>query len=156
MEDRDIERIEWQAAEYTHKERKADWFWALGLVALVICVLALWFHNYVFAIFVVVSGVCLAMFTLRHPQTVNFVIDKEGLIVGKDVHPWNKIKGFRIKDDDTDPKLLIVTARQFLPVYTISLPTNLVEDIRDALVGMVPEVEIQESKSMLFMEKIGF
>lgn len=156
MEETTIERIEWQAPEYTHKERSNDWFWSIGLGALALCIGALWFHNYVFAIFIFVSGVSLIMFTLRHPQMVTFAIDKDGLVVGKDTHPWNKVKGFRIKDDGIYPKLLVLTSKHFMPMYTIPLIPNLVADVKDALLKVTPEIEIEESHSTLFMEKIGF
>lgn len=151
-----IERIEWQAPEYTHKERSTDWFWSIGLGALALCIGAVWFHNYVFAIFILISGASLIMFTLRHPQIMTFAIDKEGLIIDKEVHPWNKVKGFRIKDDGIYPKLLVLTAKQFMPMYTIPLVPNIVADVKDTLLKIIPETEIEESRSTLFMEKIGF
>ena len=156
MEEINIERIEWQATEYTHKERGADWFWTIGLVTLVVCILAIWFHNYVFAIFVLISGGSLILFTLRHPQTMTFSIDKEGLSIGKDLHPWNKIKGFRVKDDSINPKLLVMTSRHFLPIYTIPLNLGIVTTTKETLLKIVPEMQIEESNSMLFMEKLGF
>jgi len=155
-EEININRIDWQAAEYKHKERNADWFWTIGLIAILMCIGAIWFKNYVFAIFILISGGSLIMFTLRTPQILGFTIDKDGLSIGKELHPWQKIKGFNIKNSETEPKLLIQTSRHFLPIYTIPLPSNLVNDVRDALLQIIPEVEIEESRSMLFMEKIGF
>jgi hypothetical protein len=78
------------------------------------------------------------------------------LFVGKDVHPWNKVKGFRIKDDGIYPKLLVLTAKQFMPMYAIPLIPNIVADVKDTLLKLIPETEIEESRSTLFMEKIGF
>lgn len=156
MDETNIERIEWQATEYNHKERGADWFWTIGLVTLVVCITAIWFHNYVFALFVLISGGSLILFTLRHPQVMTFSIDKEGLSIGKDLHTWNKIKGFRVKDDGINPKLLVMTSRHFLPIYTIPLSLELVASIKEVLLRIIPEMQIEESGSMIFMEKLGF
>ena len=156
MEEVHIERIEWQAPEYTHKERSTDWFWYVGLGVLVLSIAAIWFHNYVFAIFILISGVSLIMFNIRHPQIMTFAIDNDGLMVGKDIHPWNKIKGFRVKDNDTDPKLLVITSRHFMPIYAIPLLPNISKEVKEALLKVASEVEIEESRSALFMDKIGF
>ena len=97
MDEIQLNTIEWSAPEYTHKERSNDWFWAIGLVTVIACVIAIWLHNYVFAIFLFVSGGSLIMFSIRHPQDVKYIIETEGLTIGKDKHNWKSIKSFNIK-----------------------------------------------------------
>ena len=156
MEEITIDTIEWQAPEYTHKKKSADFLWTIGLVAIIGCIIALWFHNYVFAIFIFISGACLILFTLREPQEISFSIGSDGIHMGKDKYAWATIKGFAIKKSGDSSKLMIVTSKYFLPVYTIPLPSNLVEEVKEVLLKVVPAVEIEESRSMLFMEKLGF
>ena len=148
--------IEWQAPEYTHKERSADWFWTIGLVALVGALLAIWFHNFVFAIFILISGACLIMFTLRPPEIVTFVVKTESLMIGKDEYLWKKIKGFTIKSGSPYGKLIVLTSKKFLPVYTIPFPPTLADQLRDALPKVTEALDLQESQSMAFAERIGF
>ena len=156
VEEITINKIEWQAPEYIHKDRTVDWFWAMGLVTLAVCLLAIWIHNYLFAIFILISGCCLALFNIRHPENINFSITTEGITMGKDKYNWKSIKSFNIKNDSENPKLLIQTSKYFLPVYTIPVPANLIEEIRESILKFVPIVELEESKSMQFMEKLGF
>lgn len=158
MDEIKINTIEWSAPEYVHKERSNDWFWAIGLVTIVACGIAIWLHNYVFAIFLLISGGCLIMFTLRAPQEVKYVIETKGLTMGKDLHTWKSIKSFNIKKNDTDSsaKLLIETGKHFLPIYTIPLPKELAEEVKDTLLKVATRSEIDESRSMIFMEKLGF
>jgi len=158
MDEIQINTIEWSVPEYNHKERDNDWFWTLGLVTLVACGLAIWFHNYIFAIFIFISGCCLIMFTLRHPEDVTYIIETKGLSMGKDLYPWKNIKSFNIKkiEDGTEDKLLIETSKYFLPIYTIPLPRDLEHQVKQNLLKMIPRSEIDESASMVFMEKIGF
>ncbi len=158
MEEIKINEIEWSVPEYSHKERNNDWFWTIGLVTLVACGIAIWFHNFVFAIFLLISGGCLIMFTMRPPQDVTYIIETKGLSMGKDLHEWKKIKSFNIKNEEKDAmaKLLIETSKHFLPIYTIPLPKENVEKVKETLLKVTTRSEINESQSMLFMEKLGF
>ena len=116
MEEINIRTIEWQAPEYVHKEKSADFLWTIGLAALVGAILALWFKNYVFAIFILLSGTSLIFFTLRKPENIAFSISSDGIQMGKEKHTWANIKSFDIKKGEPYSKLLIVTSKYFLPV----------------------------------------
>jgi len=153
-----IDTIEWLAPEYSHKERDNDWFWTIGLITIVACVIAIWLHNYVFAIFLFISGASLILFTLRRPPNVNYKIESKGLTMGKDHYDWKKIKSFNLKYNEGDifAKLLIETSKYFLPVYTIPFPKEKAKEIKKNLLLIIPRSEIDESKSMVFMEKLGF
>ena len=158
MDEIKIETIEWSAPEYTHKERGNDWFWALGLITIILCGVAFWYKNNIFAIFILLSGGSLIMFTLRHPLDVNYKIETKGLTMGKDLYPWKALKSFNIKniDDEKFAKLLIETSKYVLPVYTIPFPKEMENKIKESLTKILPRSEIDESKSMVLMEKLGF
>jgi len=158
MDEITLNKIEWSVPEYSHKERGNDWFWTIGLITLVACGIAIWLHNYVFAIFLLISGCSLIMFTLRHPQEVTYMIETKGLSMGKDLYQWKGLKSFNIKNIETEPysKLMIETSKYFLPVYTIPVPKDLEMKVKETLLLVIPRSEIDESKSMIFMEKLGF
>jgi hypothetical protein len=160
MDEIKINTIQWSAPEYSHKERDNDWFWAICLITIVACGVAIWLHNYVFAIFLFISGGCLILFTFRHPQDVNYIIGNKGLSMGKDLYSWKVLKSFNIKDNENESdlyfKLLIETSKYFLPIYTIPLPKEMREEVKETLLKIIPRSEIDESKSMVFMEKLGF
>jgi hypothetical protein len=158
MDEIKINTIEWSAPEYTHKERGNDWFWGLGLITIVACGIAIWLHNYVFAVFLIISGCCLIMFTIRRPQDVTFIVETKGLTMGRDLHSWKSLKSFNVKNNDTDvyAKLLIETSKYFLPIYTLPFPKEKVDEMKETLLKVLPRSEIDESKSMVFMEKLGF
>lgn len=156
MEKIDINTIEWQAPEYTHKKKSVDFLWTIGIVAVVGAIIAIWFHNYVFGIFILISGGCLILFTVREPQDIDFSISNEGVKMGRDMHLWKNIKSFNIKDGEPYNKLMIETTKYFLPIYTLPVPHSIDEQVRSTLLKVIPNTEIEESHSMLFMEKIGF
>ena len=156
MEEIILDKIEWQAPEYKHKDKSIDFIWAIGLVAIVMCGFAIWQANYVFAIFILVSAATLILFSIRQPQNVIFIIETSGFSMGKDKYEWKKIKGFNIKRQDNEASLLIELDKYLLPIYTISLPLELADSTRENLLKVIPNIELEESKSMKFMEKIGF
>ncbi len=156
MEEIIIDKIEWSALEYKHKEKSVDFIWTIGLVALVSCIVALWLKNYLFSVFIFISGVTLILFSIRHPQDVNFSIETKGLTLGKDKYTWKKIKGFNIKNEDGVAVLLVEIDKYLLPVYTIPLPVDKVDQVRESLLQVTKNKELEESKSMIFMEKLGF
>ena len=142
----------------SHRERSNDWFWAIGLITIFASGVAVWFGNGLFAIFILISGASLILFTLKHPQNITYIIENKGLMMGKNLYPWKSIKSFNIKNNESESfaKLFIETSKYFLPIYTIPLPKELVDEIKKTLPEILPQSEIEESKSMLFMEKLGF
>ena len=153
-----IETIEWSAPEYLHKEHTNDWFWTIGLIALAGCLAAIWFGSYVFAIFIFISGISLIMFSSKQPRIFEFVIDNKGLQVNKEDFIWKNIKSFNIKETEEGEydKLLIETTKNFIPIYTFLIPKDATETIRQEFVKLVPNSEIDESRTIQFAEKVGF
>jgi uncharacterized membrane protein len=156
MDDVIIEKLEWSAPEYHHKVRSIDFFWAIGLASIIGAALAVWMHDYLFAVFIFVSGFCLVLFYRREPQDITFVIETSGITLGRTVYPWKSIMGFHIKKDEPFAKLMIATDRKFLPVHTVALPSDLIGQVKSQLLKVIPDVDMEESQSTLFMEKIGF
>ncbi len=156
MEEIIINKIEWKAPEYKHKEKSIDFLWAIGSIALVMCGFALWQGSYLFAIFIVISAFSLILFSVRPPLDIVFTIETSGLSLGKDKYEWKNIKGFHINKYEDEAKLLIEINKYLLPIYTIPVPLEKVDDIRENLIKVTPNIDLEESKSMKFMESIGF
>jgi len=83
LEEININKIEWTALEYKHKEHSTDWYWAVGLITLIIGIITIWIKNYLFAIFIFISGATFALFSLRHPPKIIFSIETDGFFNGK-------------------------------------------------------------------------
>ncbi len=156
MEGATIETISWETLEYNHKKKSPDFIWTIILVTIVACVVAVWLGNFVFGIFIFISGGCLLMFSIREPGTVRFMIANDGLMMGKNKYPWKNIKGFNILPGDVESKLMIETTRYFLPIYTITLPASLTNQVRESIAKFVPQIQLRESNSMILADKLGF
>ncbi len=151
-----IDTYRWTGPEYSHKTRSNDWVWTVGIVALVGCILAIIFKNYVFAIFILASGFSLIFFSIRPPLEMQFEINQQSITVAGKEYPYKKLKGFKIKSDQQKTILLLEIEQYFLPVLTLPLPPDDTKQVRDNLIKILPELDLQESPSMVFMEKLGF
>lgn len=157
MEEIIINKIEWTTLEHEHKEHSVDWFWAIGLVVIIATGILIWMKNYIFAIFILLSGGSLVLISIRKPQEITFSIDTKGLTMGRSSHLWKEIKSFNIIKNENNNLLLVETSKPFLPIYTITIPENLTSEIKESLLKVIPSnPEIKESASMIFMERLGF
>ncbi|MFA7315831.1 MAG: hypothetical protein WC059_03460 [Candidatus Paceibacterota bacterium] len=157
MEEIVLKTISWVVPEYNHRERSVDWLWGFGIITFILAVIALFMGNHLFAVFILVGGGSMILFTIRRPKDMQVIIATEGFTIGSENYEWKQIKGFRIKKTPTGTKLFIRTAKHFLPTFTIPLHDEIVQEARESLLKVIPVMEeLDESPSMVFMEKIGF
>jgi hypothetical protein len=99
--------LTWQAPEYNHYDRTPDWFWAVGIIAVSIAILAFVYHNALFGILILLSTGILVFYTLREPDMVNYEINQRGVTVGKDLHPYLTIESFWVETRGGEPKVIL-------------------------------------------------
>jgi hypothetical protein len=92
MEENKIRTISWSAPSHTHALRSTDWMWGIGLLALVGAGFTFYFHNYVFGIFILISGVAIIMLYSQPSVEINFEINNEGVKVGNSLYLYKKPK----------------------------------------------------------------
>ncbi len=146
--------LTWKAFEYEHKPKSNDWLWTLGLVAVVGAGVAVYFHTYLFAIFILISGFLLIYFKVTPPHEYNIEINETGIKMDDNMYEFKSLKGYKIIEGEK-PKLLVETSKYFLPILTIPLPQYAENEVKLMLPSHLPEVEISESKSMMLADKLG-
>lgn len=151
-----LEKIEWLAPEYEHKEQSVDWFWALGIIVFAVAVTSIIYRNYFFAILIVLGGILLAHFTIKKPEMVDYELTEEGLKIKNTVYLYKTIKHFWVQKDPT-PLLFIHSDKLFMPVITIPIYPNMALKIQEKFLKMnVPEIEMKDHPSVKIMEFLGF
>ncbi len=146
--------MHWTAPSHTHSMRSTDWMWGIGLLALVGAGVTFYFHNYVFGIFILISGVVMIMMYSQPSVEIPFEINTDGIKVGNTLHEYKNLNGFTVKDKPREI-LMIETKTYFLPIITIPLQEHSANTIRAVLSQVLTELELQESRSMQFAERIG-
>lgn len=155
-ENEKINKIEWKALEYERKEHSIDWFWTIGIITVVSSVSAIWMHNYMFGVFILISGFCLILLSTQEPRELSYSLSNKGLTVENNIYLWKSLKGFDMKKGEGKVKFLIEVDKYFLPKYTFFVPNELADEVKNSMMKFIPKIEIEESKSIMFMEKLGF
>lgn len=150
----------WHTKEYTHTDTSNDWFWAVGIITVVICILAIMFKNYLFAVLMLV-GIGIIMYTkIRQPKDVEIKITDQYVQIGEDKRYYQDIAAFWIevmKDTEATPQLLLAMKRKLTPLIIIKLPKELrAEDVRQNLLKHLEEKQMTEGGIYELMEKLGF
>lgn len=114
--------ILWQVTTHEHKERSADWYWALGLLAAGGAALSIFFGNILFAVVLLLSAGCIGGLMARGPREHAVKIDQKGITLDGTIYPYKNIDSFWVDEArHDDPKLLVSTKALLHPQLVIPL-----------------------------------
>ena len=94
--------FEWEGREYDHEPKSAEWYWALGIIALAGVVAAVLFGEYLIAALVAFAAAALALHAAKVPPIHHFRLVEEGLVIGDELHPYARMESFSILEDPED------------------------------------------------------
>ncbi len=145
MHDHDLE---WEALEYHHIEKTSDWFWGLGLLAILGIGISIFFSNILFAAVILLGAGTLALFGARPPHMMQFAITDRGIVIGKNLYPYGTLDSFWVIDDSqTHPQLLVKSKKVLMPLIVIPIAHVKPSDVRERLLDALPEEEHREPLS---------
>lgn len=113
--------FEWEGREYDHTPKSADWYWALGIIALAGAVAAILFGDYMLTALIVVAALALALHAAKVPPMHHFQLVADGLIIGEEFHPYARMESFSILEDPEDelPPLLSIKTQSWLSPHLV-------------------------------------
>lgn len=157
MEEKKIQTFEWSVPEYFYREHTNDWYWTIGLITLISFVFAIWKNNFIFSIFIFISGACVIIFSIKKPQILDVTIDDKGIRMSRTFFGWNEIKSFNIIDTESEEfsKLVLDTTKKILPIYAVFIPKEIADDVEIEIKKVSTKSNIEEPKSVQFADKIG-
>ncbi len=91
--------FEWEGREYDPNPKSTDWYWALGIIAVAGAVASVLFSNYLFAVLISIAAVVIALHGAKHPPTHTFRIVEQGLMIGEELHPFERMTSFSALED---------------------------------------------------------
>ncbi len=114
---------------HEHRERSADWYWALGLGALLGAGISIFFGNVLLAIILVIGAASIGFLAARGPREHQVRIDSRGIAVDGTLYPYRTLQSFWIDDGGEwehlpagrEPRLYITTGSFLAPRFTIPL-----------------------------------
>jgi hypothetical protein len=149
--------LKWQAPEYRHYQRSTDWFWAVGIITVCISILAFIFDNALFGILILLSAGILVFYVLHVPEDVDYEINKKGIVIGKELHPYLTIEAFWLEtDNNIESKIILKSKKSFLPYIIIPVHNDSADEVASVLRNFLEEKELSEPMAHKVMEYLGF
>jgi hypothetical protein len=139
--------LEWNSPEH-HFDRKAtDWYWVLGAITLGASVLAFYFGDFLFGIFIIIAGVTVGMLSYKETKIVSTRIVPKGIVFGRQLYPWMSYRSFWIEDEHVHgARILMHPVSNFLPLTIIPINEEVdLNDVRDVLLEFLEEEFLKES-----------
>lgn len=148
----------WDTVEYEHRDKSADWYWALGILTVVGSAIAFLTKNLLFGFLILFGGLLVGIFASKKPDPLSIEISTHGIVINGKLFYFKDITGFWMyRNMFGVRKLVLKTKRNFAPIISIPIPDDVrAVELRTFLLKFMPETEIQESFTDLFLEKIGF
>lgn len=151
--------VEWEGREYDHNPKSADWYWALGIVAVAGSIAAILFGNILFAFLIIIAAVAIALHATKEPPIHTFRLLDTGLMVGEDMHPYEHMHSFTVLEDieaEFPPLLSIKTKSWHSPHLVIPLEGVDVDLIYAHFLHHVEEADHPHTLSDLVAAWLGF
>lgn len=113
--------FEWEGREYDHSPKSADWYWALGIIAIAGAVAAVLFGSYLVAVLILIAAGALALHAGKQPALHRFRVVERGLYIGDEMHPFEHMVSFSVLEDIEGkfPPLLSIKNRSWLSPHLV-------------------------------------
>lgn len=149
-------QISWHAPTHIHRERKNDWYWAVGIVTLAIAAVCFMFGQMITGLFVVIAVITLVLHASRPPETIYHEINDRGIVHGDVFYAFTNLESFWIPHDPSEKKILLKSRRMFSPLLVIHIEETDPEEVRKVLLKYITEAEHREPTLKKFLEWVGF
>jgi hypothetical protein len=154
---RDTILLEWEAFEYKEKNRKPDWFWALGIIAVAGSAVAFLYGNFLFGIFIILTAAAMIYFGTAKPQRIKQMITTEGIFFDGRLYPYERLKSFWMDEASGEKRLIIRSDKTFMPIMVLPFEDEETgEEIYALLSEVLEQEEIHESFAHKIMDRLGF
>lgn len=150
--------LRWNAYEHEHIERSSDWFWALAIVTISIAIVSILFHDFLFAVVVIIAAVTIAILSMHPPELVEFEVSERGVRVDGKLHRYDEIISFWVEDEHDHvhrPLLLIDTVKFMHPNIIIPIEHIDPHTVRAYLKQHSNETPMKEPAAHKILEFFG-
>ncbi len=140
--------FEWHAREYAAEEKSADWYWALGIVAIALVIVCILFNEILLGIVVLAAAVALALQAAKRPRIHRFAIVDTGILVDNNLYQYDNMLHFSVleyADETIPPALSIKTKHLLAPHLLIPIIDHDPVDIYEYISLHLPEGKHDES-----------
>ncbi len=94
------EPIVWYVQTHIHRDRSADWYWALGLVAVLGAAISIYFSNILLAGIILIGALSIGVLAVRGPREHHVQIDGRGINVDGTLYKYHAVQSFWVAVDE--------------------------------------------------------
>ncbi len=152
-----MKNFSWQVPEYVHSEKSSDWYWTVGIIAASLVVVSIIFGNVLFALVIALGVFILTLFSVRKPKIVSIEITEKGIRMDKTLYPFATLESFGVDEHHHHgPKLHLRSKKRIVPIITIAVHPEDMENIKEILETQLKEEMFDQSIIHNLFERIGF
>ena len=136
--------------------KSADWYWALGIIAVAGAATSFILGNILFSILIVVGALSLGLHAARPHKEIAVEINRRGLVLNETLYPYDSLESFWVEENESMPKLFIKLERALVPQLMIFIEDIDPDAVRDFLLEHLEEEETAEPFTERIAEFFGF
>jgi hypothetical protein len=140
--------FQWQIPEYMEHVRSTRWYIAMVALALIFIVYSIFTANFLFALIIILIVFIVFLKSYAPPRILNFQITDNGLVLGNQFYPYDKIKNFYIIYKPPAVKKIFFDLKGFSPSLSIWLDDMSPLPIREKLLENLEEDLEKERQNM--------
>lgn len=100
--------VSWSAIPYEFKPKSIDWYWAMGIIVIAGSIASFFFSNFLFGIFILISGSLIIFTAHREPEISHFEINEKGISINNEIIIWKNVISYNFTTR-RDQRLLLVS-----------------------------------------------
>ena len=132
--------IEWETYEYEPRERSSNWYWFVGLAAVLLVIWAIVMKNFLLAILVLLGAFTLMIYAARKPRVIKIGVSRRGVQIHQDLFPFHSLRSFWVHEDEVERKIILRSEKLLMPHLHIPLAEDVDhEALRVFLLDFLPE-----------------
>ena len=131
----------WQASEFIHHQKTANWYLVLGLIVIVLIAAAIvtrqWFSIAVFA----TMTAAVVVYASKEPRLLNYRLDNRGVTIDGRFSPYSHFKSYSVYKDTGWHMIDLDPTQRFAPRVSIIFDNDDLDKITAILDEKMPRVD---------------
>ena len=112
-------KLVWRAKEIESGPKSRNWYWSVGILTAGGALASVVASNILLALLILLGGFAIMLAGTRPRVERRCAFSERGVHIDANIVPWDKIKGFALKEDATP--LLLLQTETLLGITTIPL-----------------------------------
>lgn len=148
--------LEWHSPQHHFDKKTTDWYWIFGIIVLAAAVLAFYFGDFLFGVFIIIAGITIGFLSFKETQVLPIKVTKKGVIFGRQLYPWTSYSSFWIEDERIHgAHILLNPTNSFLPLVIIPINEEVdLNEVRDVFLDFLEEEMLTESILHRWFDKL--